>query len=117
MCVERYISRAHKLRLMAGEVSGWITRHNRKDYIIACVLSAPLWVKRGDFAALRAEAIRKTQETGIPHVLDHIVPVSHPHVCGLTVPWNMQVVPYSVNAAKGNKWHPDQLALFEEVEA
>jgi hypothetical protein len=30
--------------------------------------------------------------TGVPHELNHIVPITHPMVCGLTVPWNMEVI-------------------------
>jgi hypothetical protein len=41
----------------------------------------------------------------------HIVPLNHPYVCGLHVPWNMRVVPWRVNASKGNAFNPDQLPL------
>jgi predicted nucleic acid-binding Zn ribbon protein len=44
-------------------------------------------------------------------VVDHIIPVQHPYVCGLTVPWNLRVGPESCNQAKSNDWRPDQAAL------
>lgn len=50
--------------------------------------------------------------TGERHVLDHIVPVNHPRVCGLTVPWNIQVIHWRANGSKGNTWCPEQLELF-----
>lgn len=34
--------------------------------------------------------------------LDHIIPVQHPHVSGLTVSWNMQVLLTTENTSKGN---------------
>ena len=36
-------------------------------------------------------------------------------VCGLTVPWNIQVVPWDLNGAKGNNWCPEQDDLFPET--
>ena len=102
------VSRRMKLQIMAGNIPPWISKHRRSARLIAHYLSAPLWVDHRDFKHLRDKAIAETKRTGIRHTLDHIVPVTHPFVCGLTVPWNMQVVPHVVNIAKGNKWHPDQ---------
>lgn len=101
-----------RVRLLEGDVPHWIANSKRSRYIAAIVLSTPPWVDRKELFALHAAAQALTRASGIPHSLDHIVPVNHPRVCGLTVPWNLQVSPLRVNMAKSNKWCPEQLEMF-----
>jgi hypothetical protein len=109
--IEKYVSAEMKRRLLAGDEPEWMKTHSRRGYIVASTLAAPFWIRREEFRALRELETLLTEQTGVKHRLDHIVPISHPYVCGLNVPWNIQVLPHAVNAAKSNKWHPDQLVL------
>jgi hypothetical protein len=68
--------------------------------------ACPPWLKgelRKQVDAMYAECRRITEETGIEHHVDHIVPLQGDTVCGLHVPCNLRIIPASENLAKGNK--------------
>lgn len=117
MSIARYFNPALRGRILGGAEPAWLVRHPRRSYIVACVVAAPPWPgEAAAIAAKRKEAKRLTLETGVFHVLDHIVPLCHPYVCGLHVACNLRVVPWAVNACKGNRWSPDQLELILELD-
>ena len=88
-------------------------RMNRKALML---MAMPKWVNRENIARLYAEAARKSLETGVPHVVDHIWPLQGKGFVGLHVPWNLRVIPWYENARKYNK-RPDQIKEENHVDA
>ncbi len=70
-------------------------------------MSTPTWLDEDDFWWINEVyelAALRTQATGIDWHVDHIVPLQGRKVCGLHVPWNLQVITASENSKKGNKF-------------
>ena len=68
--------------------------------------ATPKWLTRKQKTEMRRIyeiAITMTQTTGEQYVVDHIVPLRSPVVCGLHVPWNLRVITQTENLKKSNK--------------
>lgn len=68
--------------------------------------ATPKWLTKSQLDLIKmfyARAKYLTIETGIPHQVDHIIPLQGENVCGLHVPWNLRIVTKSENSSKGNK--------------
>lgn len=75
-----------------------------KRYKIAKMRNTPVWSDNVEINKLYKLAASVTRETGVPHHVDHIVPLQGEYVSGLHVSWNLQVIPAKDNLSKGNKW-------------
>lgn len=65
--------------------------------------ATPLWADTKAIEAFYVEAARKTAETGIKHVVDHIIPLQGRTVSGLHVENNLRVITEIENLQKSNK--------------
>jgi len=72
----KYIGAVLRRQAITGDLPPWLEVHTRRDYIIAAALSTPPWVNRRQLHDLMREAKRRSIATGIPHVVDHILPVT-----------------------------------------
>lgn len=70
-------------------------------------ISTPPWLTDADVEAMREIRLRArnlSEETGVPHDVDHIVPLRGRDAWGLNVPWNLQIISAKRNAAKSNSF-------------
>lgn len=73
----------------------------------AKVNATPSWLTkadREDIAELYERAAELTAATGERHEVDHVVPLRSSVVCGLHVPWNLEVIKAYKNRAKSNSF-------------
>jgi 5-methylcytosine-specific restriction endonuclease McrA len=79
-----------------------LTNARRRRYREA----TPSWLSAEQKLEIRFHyrmAIAMSRATGIPHAVDHIIPIQGEEVCGMHVPWNMQVITQEENLKKSNK--------------
>lgn len=63
----------------------------------------PPWVDKEAIAAIYKEARRVSMVTGVPHHVDHVIPLAGKFVSGLHVHTNLAIVPAAVNLKKYNR--------------
>lgn len=67
--------------------------------------ATPSWVTKDhkiEILYFYKEAKQKTASLNIIHEVDHIIPIRSKKVCGLHVPWNLQVITRDQNRSKSN---------------
>jgi hypothetical protein len=69
-------------------------------------IATPFWADRRRIKAFYLRAQAYTAKFGRRYVVDHIVPLQHPLVCGLHVPANMRIILLRTNAVKNNRFDP-----------
>lgn len=68
--------------------------------------SSPQWITKEhkkEILSLYKEAKQKTMLFGVVYEVDHIIPIRSKKVCGLHVPWNLQVITRDQNRSKSNR--------------
>lgn len=68
--------------------------------------ATPSWLNANQKMEIRLKyrlAIELSRATGVRHAVDHIIPLHGEMVCGLHVPWNLQVITQEDNLKKYNR--------------
>jgi 5-methylcytosine-specific restriction endonuclease McrA len=74
--------------------------------------ATPTWLNKEQRKLIQnfyKEARQLKLLTGIAYEVDHIIPLQGKLVCGLHVPWNLQILKESENCSKGNKLLEDNI--------
>ena len=72
--------------------------------------ATPSWLteeQRKQIKDIYSHCFEMEKLTGVKHHVDHIHPLTHPLLCGLHVPWNLQVITAQENLSKGNRLQID----------
>ena len=71
------------------------------------LLATPAWADHATIEKIYEQASRVSAVTGVPHHVDHIVPLQSAIVCGLHCEANLQIMMASQNQSKSNRSWPD----------
>lgn len=118
MSVLRYSNFKLRDRVLAGVEPEWLKRHSRRVYIVQVLRATPNWANMAEMRRLDKLARERTRRAlhGQRFVLDHIIPLNNPRVCGLNVHFNLQVIRHEANAQKSNHWCEWHGELFPDPE-
>lgn len=76
-------------------------KKKRRKYI---KLATPEWADKHKMFQIGTEAVNLSKRTGVGYVVDHIIPLKNPLVCGLNWEGNFQVITAKENLRKGNSF-------------
>jgi hypothetical protein len=76
-------------------------------YYRALYAAWPDWCADDDRFKQVYDRAKRLRKSGRDVHVDHIVPIINELVCGLHVPWNLEVIGAKENLQKSNKWWPD----------
>ncbi len=104
--------RAHPKESRRRQKSFWDRNPHKRNahrakYRAAILRAIPPWANFSAMVEIYEEAARLTRETGIPHEVDHVVPLQSAWVCGLHCEANLKVDTAENNRRKSNKLWPD----------
>ena len=70
----------------------------------AMLQATPTWADFDEISKVYMECARISKETGVPHHVDHIIPLKGKSVCGLHVAANLRIITAKENLKKSNKF-------------
>lgn len=95
----------------AAKRKRWYEANKEKSFARSAIYRAskrnacPPWLSESmkqQIEEIYAEARKISNESGVMHEVDHIIPLKSDVVCGLHVPWNLQVISQFKNRNKRN---------------
>jgi len=95
--------------------------HYSSKYRARKLKATPKWLTKSNIEEIKnifLDCKIKTENSGIKHHVDHIIPLNSPIVCGLHVPWNLQIITEKQNCSKHNKLYlNNETSIFDHTKA
>lgn len=104
----KFCSKKCRISTFAKSNPGKVNARNSK-YIYTKRKATPSWLTKEQLRDIEefyilAQELAWLNQDGKPFHVDHIIPLQGRDICGLHVPWNLQLLPENVNCSKGNKY-------------
>jgi len=105
--IERAYAEANPEKVAARRKAYWAANkpkwaHYAMKRKAAKLRATPIWANEDAILAVYRQCAEATELTGIPHEVDHIVPLQGATVSGLHVEYNLRVIPMLENRRKAN---------------
>ena len=113
----RAITKSYRIRNRDKELARY-NRYNKEKPEVRAAHAAkrraynksatPAWLteqQKQDMKVMYALAKKFEKLCNVEYHVDHIVPLAGKDVCGLHVPWNLQLMTASMNFSKGNNYN------------
>lgn len=81
------------------------------EYRAVKLRASPPWLsedQKAEIVAVYSHAKDCKAVSGQDYEVDHIIPLRGDGICGLHVPWNLQVLPADLNRKKSNSYETDR---------
>jgi hypothetical protein len=88
----------------------WVTA-NAGFRRAAQLRALPKWIDQNEIKAV----YKSCRAMGPGYHVDHIIPLINPKVCGLHVPWNLQIITAPENYSKNNKFNSSAASYTLEI--
>lgn len=102
---EKYNARAREYK---KEKKYKVNESNMRRYQTRKISAIAFDTFRGEIQQIYKKCIEIQEVTGIKHNVDHIIPLINDNVCGLHVPWNLQILTSTENISKNNTFDGTQ---------
>jgi len=91
-----------------------------RNYQASKLQRTPKWLTREQLLEIEqfyidAKDLQWLSDPTDPLTVDHIIPLQGKEISGLHVPWNLQILPMSLNSSKGNKQDNETRFTYTEV--
>lgn len=106
--IDRNLEKVTISRKIADKKRGAYFAYYESKKRVVKLQRTPIWSDLTKIRCIYLEREKISKETGIPHAVDHVIPLQGKNVSGLHVPENLQIITRSANSKKYNKFNLEE---------